>query len=262
MFPDRVEKEVAVPALTAGKYAAVHEVGLASGFIAPRVLGANSRFVLLEHIPDIRSLRDLYISRDRKALDLAVGRAGEILGLLHAKLHHASAACWTPPPKFVEDLQGYTGTHIDIERMPRAILHGDYSFANVFVQGNVPEKLVIIDPCANYGSTFEDWTSGPIYIDIGKMLSCLEGQVSPRHQHRVPSAGRIAELQERFIGGYERFGAVIDRSIAHGFAFGVASAQFRRRFGRLSGLHRLALYNVLRGNFPGTRKLKAVAKVR
>ena len=63
--------------------------------------------------------------------------------------------------------------------MPTVCLHGDFSFANVLFRETekAEPEIVIIDPCANGGSTHHDWEAGPIYVDLGKFLSCLEGQV-------------------------------------------------------------------------------------
>jgi hypothetical protein len=142
------------------------------------------------------------------------------------------------------------------------VLHGDYSFANVFITTDARHQTVIIDPCANGGSTFNDWTQGPVYLDIGKMLACLEGQVSILNQVKRPSVGRVNLLQQQFVDSYQSVGSQIDIGLAHSFAYAAASAQYCRRYGRAGSIHQAILYNRFRRNFPLHRKLGVVEKLR
>ena len=254
VFEDRVEKFTETPAAMARKYDAVQAIAAANGFRAPRVLKVGPDRVVLERITDMEPLENLYVGGDREALSGAIRRAGEVLALLHSKLPSNDTAEWPAPERIVGAVRRYLGRDADLSRLPRATLHCDYSFANVWVTRGSPRSIVIIDPCANFGSTFDDWTAAPVYVDIGKMLACLEGQIPLRRQHLRPSPARVNELQHQFIEGYERFGPKLDVEIAHAFAFAVSSAQFYRRFGRLSALHRFALYNRFRGNYPAARK--------
>lgn len=249
-----VDKYTSDPVRTAEKYAAVHLVAQAHGFVAPRVRDTRADHVVLERIRNIISLRDLYLGSDLDVLDAAVSRAGEALAGLHRNLPRPGGSVWSPAPRFLADLRRYASREIDVSSLEQTTPHGDYSFANVFVIGSDPDRIAVIDPCPNFGSTFDEWAPVPIYVDIGKMLSCLEGQVPARRLHRRPSHARISDLQERFLASYERSGAKLDREVANAFAFAVASAQFHRRFGRLGRLHQSFLYNRFRGNFPGARK--------
>jgi hypothetical protein len=242
----------------ARKYAAVYDIAVANGFLAPKVLEVRSGSVILERLGDMAPLESLYLTNDPGAIDPAITRAGEVLALLHNNLPRADAVRWSPPPGFMDEIARYLGRRPDIRSLPDASLHGDYSFANVWVTRDNPRSIVIIDPCANFGSTFDDWTVGPIFVDIGKMLACLEGQVALRRQHRRPSSTRINDLQRRFIDGYGRFGSRPDMETSNAFAFAVSSAQFYRRFGRASAIHRFALYNRFKGNFPSYRKQRQV----
>lgn len=255
LFADHVEKFAASPEATARKYEAVHAIASAHGFVAPRVLDTLADRVVLERISNIVSLREIYVSRDARALRTVVSRAGEVLALLHAHLPDPGCAAWAPPAELSRALRRYLGKDVDLATLPSAILHGDYSFANLFVLRGSPDQLVVLDPCANHGSTFADWTLAPVYLDIGKMLACLEGQVPLWQQHHCPPPAEVAALQQLFVDAYQRIGPPLDIEVAHACAFAVASAQFRRRFGVLSPLHRLALYNRLRGNFPADRKM-------
>ena len=254
IFEDRVEKFTGTPAELARKYAAVHEVAAANGFRAPQVLNVRPDRVVLERLTDMEPLESLYVEGDRQTLARAIHRAGEVLALLHADLPSSNAAEWSAPQRILGAVRRYLGRDVDISQLPHATLHGDYSFANVWFTRGSSQSIVIIDPCANFGSTFDDWTVAPVYVDVGKMLACLEGQIPLRRQHLRPSPSRVNELQRHFIEGYERFGPKLDVEMAHAFAFAVSSAQFYRRFGRLSALHRFALYNRFRGNFPASRK--------
>jgi hypothetical protein len=237
----------------ARKYSAVHDIAVANGFLAPKVLKVRSGSVILERLGDMQPLEGLYLAKNPR-IEQVITRAGEVLALLHNNLPRGGTSHWLPPPGFLNQMKRYLGRNLDVAALPEASLHGDYSFANVWITRDDPRSIAILDPCANFGSTFDDWTVGPIYVDIGKMLACLEGQVSLRRQHRRPSSVRINELQRRFIEGYGRFRARPDVETAHAFAFAVSSAQFYRRFGRASAIRSFALYNRFKGNFPSYRK--------
>jgi hypothetical protein len=250
-----VEKVSLNPTLLATKYDAVHQVGLEAGFIAPRVLAVRSDRIVLERLFDMVPLGELYLTRDPERVDSLMSNVGTVLGRLHQGLVTDIASAWSPPEGFRAALRDYLGWDVDLAFLDAAVLHCDYSFANVFVTGGEQPRIVVIDPCANYGSTFDDWTRGPVFLDIGKMLSCLEGQISARRQLRRPSPKRVESMQRRFLAGYEQAsGLKLDHDVAHAFAYGVAWAQFRRRYGRLGRLHSAVLYNRFRGNFPARAK--------
>lgn len=248
-----VEKHTSSPASMARKYAAVHEIAMSSDFRAPDVLQVGPSSIILERVEGMIALDSLYTSADHKLLNDKIYRAGEVLAILHSNLPTSETVAWQPSPVIQRALDRYSSRHIDATALPHATLHGDFSFANVSLTGT-PAQITIIDPCANFGSTFDDWTLGPIYVDIGKMLACLEGQIPFRRQHLRPSQARIEQLQQAFIGGYGRCGVKLDIEVAHAFAFAVSSAQFYRRMGKFSAFHRFALYNRFRGNYPAARK--------
>lgn len=256
MFSDRVEKYGPAPQAMARKYAAIERVGRDCGFVAPKVLAVNDDHIVLERLDGIVSLRHLYMSNRNDELNVAVRTSGGILAHIHRCLQAESAALWQAPADFRRDLLRFY-PEFPHSSLPRAILHCDFSFANIFVLPSSPTKLAVIDPCPNFASTHDVWTDGPVYLDIGKMLSCLEGQVAARHQLRRPSPARVNELQNIFLEAYAANGSPVDRRVAHAFAFATASCQFRRRFGILGALHRIALYSRLRGNFPLDRKLSS-----
>ena len=254
LFADHVEKHTHSPERMAKKYAAVREIADSCGFIAPRVIEVRPASILLERIHGMEPLERLYVSGDHEAFAKAIRRAGQILASLHTRLPTSEGVQWSPPAGVTNAISRYLGKTIDIRSLSQVALHCDYSFTNVCVIAGSPDSIAIIDPCANFGSTFDDWTIAPPYVDVGKMLACLEGQIPFRRQHLRPSSSRVDRLQAAFIEGYEQYGRKLDAEIAHAFAFAVSSAQFYRRFGRLSALHRFALYNRFRGNFPLSRK--------
>lgn len=223
------------------------------GFLAPDVLSVEHDRVILEKINSITSLQEIYIKKCR-SLRAVVERAGEVLASLHQALPDSRASTWTAPPRFGADLKRAWGHDLDCAALPQAVLHGDYSFSNVFVSQKEGGQIVVLDPCPNYGSTLADWERGPVYVDIGKMLACLEGQVPVRSFFSRPRLTETYELQNRFLAGYARRGVEIDANIARAFAFACASAQFQRRFGKLGVIHRTFLYNRFRGNYPITVK--------
>jgi hypothetical protein len=260
VFEHHVEKWMPAPGETARKYSAVQKIGARFGFVAPRVLEVKNDRIVLERLTGITSLRDLYLKGENRDLDAATKRAGEVLATLHAHLPRDAGTPWAPPAGFVKELEQYSGRRIDLRVLTSAVLHGDYSFANVYVTSEARGDIAVIDPCPNLGSTFDPWAVAPVYIDVGKMLACLEGQVPVRNQLRRPSASRVNELQEIFMSGYARLGDPVDAETACAFAFATVSAQFRRRYGPLGVVHRTALYNRLRGNFPGKRKLASMGR--
>lgn len=124
---NHIEKYTSDPAKTARKYAAVHEVARAFGFVAPRVYDTCPDHVVLERIHDIISLRELYLGAEADPLDAAISRAGEVLACLHANLPQIEADAWSPPPGFMADLRRYTSGEINISVLPKSTLHGDFS---------------------------------------------------------------------------------------------------------------------------------------
>lgn len=250
IFADHVDKYADDPEAMACKYSAVHDIALANDFVAPKVLEIFPNRIRLERIRLTRSLRELYVGQAFQPLSDATRRAGEVLACLHRDLPRSGGIDWKPDLRFQQAIFRY-GANLDYRSLPSATLHGDYSFANVFV-GCSEQSISIIDPCANYGSTFDDWTSGPVYIDVGKMLACLEGQVPFRQMFRRRPAHEVKQLQREFVDGYSCYGEDLDLDIARAFAFAVVSAQFCKRYGRLSVIPRSALYNRFRRNFPSS----------
>jgi hypothetical protein len=251
---DRVTKTTATPSETARKYEELHRASLSSNFTSPRVISIDKTFITLERLDGLSPIYHQYISSktahrsSHSAVDL-FNQVGRILGDLHTLLPSEGSHHWAPPPSFEATLSKKLGRSVDLATIPRAPLHADYSFANLFIQDSNPRRIVVLDPCANFGSTFHDRTVGPVYLDIGKMLACLEGQVKPKLQLSLPTRQVRVTLQKAFLKGYEaRVSFAVDRRLAHAFAYATVSAQFARRGPIISKILLTGLYNGIKGN--------------
>lgn len=253
---DFVEKFSKDPQGLAIKYSEVHRISSEFSFVAPRVLDVMADRVILDRLKNIVPISEFYIQHSSNVIDHLAQEAGAVLARLHEGFRTDLAVPWVPTDRFDYHVRDYLGYAPDYHTLPTSVLHCDYSFANIFVQCLEAPRIAVIDPCANFGSTFADWTSGPIHIDLGKMLSCFEGQIPARRQLQRPCRRRIAAMQRTFLDGYEEVsGTQVDVATAHAFAYAVACVQFHRRFGALGHLHATFLYNRLRGNYPIARRL-------
>jgi hypothetical protein len=260
IFDNRVEKYTYTPSELARKYAAIQTIGRDFGFIAPKVLDIKKDRIILERLHGIRSLQKVYLDGDIAKLTIYIRHAGKVLGQIHSQLNSNRSAFWKPEETFIRDIFQYYGSIPYFQSLKHASLHCDYSFANVFVDSS-SEELIVIDPCPNFASTHQIWTQGPIYLDIGKMLSCLEGQIPPWHLYRRLSSYDTVKLQHAFLDAYSETASAPDVAVAHAFAYATAASQFRRRFGYLGVVHRTALYNQLVGNFPLRIKLSSWPRI-
>lgn len=258
-----VDKICPQPECVAEKYRAIHRLSMDGGFEAPRVLEVQNDRVRLERIRSITSISKVYLGDKRYGdAEPIMFDVGRILGLIHDGLASQvqRTAAWSPPTGFDRSLQRYAGRPIQWKRQPHAVLHCDYSFANVFVRHGNPSKIVILDPCANNGSTFSDWTFGPVALDLGKMLACLEGQVPLRRFLSLPSRARISVLQEQFLNGYRSVrSGDWESAEVRAFAYAAAAGQFVRRFGPAGIIPTAVLYNRMRKNYPMARPLDAIS---
>ena len=256
VYADRVERVSGSLLATAAKYRAVHMVARRFCFVAPAVLGTDGDRMIMECLDGLVSLRRAYLERQHGGGWSATFRkAGAVLAYLHTNMPE-SRTDWTPSTAFLKALRDY-GWEGDWKALPMATLHGDYSFSNVHL---TPEQEVaIIDPCPNKSSSYLPWERGPIYVDLGKFLACLEGQVPPRELPFLSYQASI-DMQEEFLRSYEGItGQKIDRAAAHAFAYAAVTTQFTRRRPLTGWLKRGALYNRLRRNFPLRVKLRALA---
>jgi Phosphotransferase enzyme family len=250
-----VEKFSDDPYRLATKYKEIHQLSREFSFSAPHVIDVKSDRIILERLKDITPIRDFYICHQSNSIDHLLWKAGDVLARLHAGLRKDLTTPWEPTDLFNHYAQIYLGYTLDIKKLPHGVLHCDYSFANLFVQPDEAKRIAVIDPCANFGSTFTDWSIGPIYVDLGKMLSCLEGQVPARYQLQRPPRKRIDAMQRAFLDGYEEAaGLKLDMPTAHAFAYAAGCVQFRRRYGALGLVHATFLFNRFRRNFPASSR--------
>jgi hypothetical protein len=255
----------------ADKYRDLRQIGQKAGFVVPAVqhVRGDGNTLVFERIHHMRSIRDWYLESmgDPSLLEITAGlfhRVGAILAAIHAGEYSHEGETWSPPVRFssavAEYMEGAVGEEGDAVE-----LHGDFGFANVFTCGQEPSgchRLVVIDPCADGYSTFNDWCRGPRYVDLGKMLLSLEGKVSLRHQGRLrPTV--IRALQQSFIRGYgDHAGVPVDPAMSYAYAYGAGACYFRYRFGPLGRYANRMIFN--RGwkrSFPLVTKLEWMSRV-
>jgi hypothetical protein len=270
LMDGRVEKLIGEHvAPIARKYDAIHRIALHEGFVAPKVVSYDERdgMLVLERIERLVSIRELYwlfmVKRSDEAIGLALmRRAGEILASLHLGLQSAQFSEWTPCASFTAALQDYGYHQTDMGTVPHAQLHGDFGFANIFVQGafRLDSPLVVIDPCADGYSSCEDLDRGPVYLDVGKFLVCLEGLIRPSRQLFL-DPHKIARLQNAFLDGYAaKVPYAVDRVACFAFAYALGRLYFSKLYPRSKWLAIRMLYNrPWKRNFPLERKLETLA---
>lgn len=264
---DTVEKSVSSePARIADKYRNIRCIGEKSGFLVPRVLEVRPEdgVVVFERIRPLRSVRDWYLAamEDPDALGLArkvFYRIGRSLAAIHDGSYSHSGEAWVPSDVFCHAVRKYGGS-LDSDADNMVELHADFGFANVFTCDETISEdapLVIIDPCADGYSTFNDWCRGSRYVDIGKMLLSLEGKVSARHQLRLRQEV-IIDLQSSFLQGYgEHIGKILDVGLGYAYAYGIGACYFYRRFGPIGRFGNYMLYNRLwKRNYPLGAKIQ------
>lgn len=247
------------PLLESEKSAALYRVALASGFLAAEVLGHDSRAgtVTFKVIPGLRSIRTIYLSymTDRyprpPMLDV-IRDAGRSLAQIHAGLTLRSTASWKPSPCFAAAFSSVHGqpAEASLDAGPQAVLHGDYGFSNVnVVDQPAGMTIAVIDASANGFVTLRSDLRGPVYIDVGNFVSCIEGLVPLRHYPRM-HWGRLPIVREAFLSGYESAGTRIDRRLLASTVYATAACYIQRKFGsgRLAAAALRVLFNARKDN--------------
>jgi hypothetical protein len=270
IYQDRVEKTTDKDVrLMARKYAAIYELSLKHGFRAPKVLAIDlrRRTLVIERIHDIHCFKDVYSechAYPDRALDLfpVFFRAGAVLATIHEKLRPLEcAASWQADESFARRLALYVGTQSADSESPSVCLHGDFGFPNLHLAFTPDgrQEIVVLDPCGNKSSTHSDWEIGPAYVDIGKFLACLEGQVGLRRQLFLRRA-ISCETQLAFVRGYESVsGTPINMGLAFAYAYAVAGAQFDLSYRNAGKLAMFLLFNRhWKRNFPFATKQRAL----
>lgn len=267
VLDDAVEKiAVGDPQLMALKYDALSRIARSHGFRAPAVVSIDKLrgTITTERIAPLRRVASMYLAYQvgdvgPETVEPLFFEIGAILARIHGELTNPDCVGWSADATFQRRLTEFTNRDVDPSRDPSACLHGDFSFANIFVHqvGSADSELVVLDPCPNGGSTHHDWEVGPVYVDLGNFLSCLEGQVPLRHHHKLHPE-RSTRLQLTFLRGYESVsGLNLDLQLAFAYAYAVGSAQFDVRFGRWSFIPIKVLFNrQWKRNYPFSEKRK------
>ena len=244
------------------KALALWNLSVKEGFIAPRPLRMDGRTqtITYERVAFDNSLREAYtrymkdVHPDEEDIQ-SIFKAGEILAKIHRGLYLESRRPWAAPQEFLNSMEVMRWDDFPqfCEYFPRAYLHCDYSFANIyFARKNGVRVVVLFDPSPNYHTTFYPDTYGPVYVDIGTLFACLNGRIPLRKYARIRWS-RLKEVKDVFLAGYENAaGVTVSRIWSERFGFGVARDYFvkKYRFDLLRGLAIRCLYNRLKGNSP------------
>jgi hypothetical protein len=136
--------------------------------------------------------------------------------------------------------------------LPCTHLHCDYGFSNVNYKSDHTFELVVLDSSPNKFVTFKTGVIGPIYIDIGNMIACIEGLV-PLLNYPFMNWQLLPEIREYFLDGYRSNSKnVISSDWINRFSYATAKCYLLKKYpGKL--LHKLALqilFNSYKGNVP------------
>lgn len=245
------------------KALALWELAVQEGFCAPRPLTVDTArgVIVYAHLGKMRCIREVYLDymkaprADQRCLEL-IGASGQVLAKLHKGLKLADTTEWAGTSMLFRDIEKVGGRNVQefTKTCPQACLHTDYGFSNVAVSNqNGTDKLVVFDATANGYSSYSTAEVGPIYVDIGVFLGTLDGRVPLRHYPQM-KWNRLREVKEAFLSGYEAAAQrPVDRLWASRFAYGIGLSYLRTRrckWGPLSSLPGLLLYNSLKGNVP------------
>ena len=232
------------------KASALYELSGREGFSAPRPLRVDqeTNTIVYAALTDLQSIRDVYLDYVCGAVDdqAAINtffESGRVLAAIHRELQLSNARRWESPERFSSS--GETGDRF--EMLPMAFLHGDYGFANVFV-GESDTDLIVLDASPNYFVTFSTNCYGPVYLDIGNMLSCMDGLV-PWAKHLKMQLARVRTLESAFVSGYESDNELLlDKSLLTQFteATSLTYLEYRLRSKILGRIGYSILYNPVR----------------
>ena len=259
---NRVSKVVDELADATSKYAAVHRLSVKFGFRAPAVLSYETatKTLNLERLFHLTSLREVYLeamtSKNFVEADGCFFEAGKVLSILHANLENEEVVAWRAPQSFLRNLRRYGLEAGPESKWQNAIIHGDFGYSNIFL--NSDKHTVVLDPSPDGIVTKHHWESGPVYIDLGRMLACLEGAALPLLQTISLNYAIVRRVQSAFLDGY-RSVSKFDLDHATAFAFGYAIVREQSKQAKwIASVTKPALrYNrMVRRNFPLSRKLK------
>jgi len=177
---------------------------------------------------------------------------GEILGSIHRDLSMKKFVEWKPTAVFKSGAEraGISDFDDRYDRLPKAMLHGDYGLENIeLIDSKGRFAIAVFDASPNFFSTFRADEYGPIYVDIGNFVAVLEGMVPPKFFWRMKWSRRKTLIQS-FVDGYEASsGTPCDQKMVDVFSRASANAYFTRKFG--NGLKQKiafwVLFNPLKG---------------
>ncbi len=224
-------------------------------FIFPEPLEKNGNTVKFENIKSEKSIREEYIAfmkdliKERDAVSL-FERVGGVLATLHNSMMLNERNYWFPSEPFIKAMRKCGVNDIDsyTRRLPMTYMHCDFGFSNISVNNiNGENNIVIYDASPNNFTTFRTSNLGPIYIDIGNMISCLNGLV-PVWNYFHMKWNKLPALKEAFLKGYrDKSECDVDMSWADKFSYATAYCYFNKQYGE--SLKQKAAINMLFNKF-------------
>jgi hypothetical protein len=209
-------------------------------FIFPEPLEKNGdNYIKFQNVKAEKSIREEYISFMRGMTgEQEVYALFERVGAVLAKLHNNMVLCdkkhWFPPEPFIKAMKKCGVSDIDsyTRRLPESYMHCDFGFSNISVnQKNGKKDIVIYDASPNNFTTFATNYLGPVYIDIGNMISCLNGLV-PVRNYFFMKWNKLPALKTAFLNGYQdNTSNEIDIDWVDKFSYATAHCYFEKQYG-------------------------------
>lgn len=219
----------------ADKVRQFHEVGEATGFIAPKLLGIDTgtRVIRLERLQLGCSLADMVRSdATQDQLLKLMGRAGRVLGELHARVQNRYDLV-PAPDDVLQRLRPDDRRQLFEDGSDDPVVsHGDFGTGNIFLSRcDGDARVIIIDSFPNGYSSFHPAVAESRYIDLGLMDSCLMGRGSIRYFVSVRPAD-LVHMRAAFIDGYQRAaGVIVSSRLMRATASAILASYFHHRRG-------------------------------
>jgi hypothetical protein len=192
----------------------LYDLSRAHGFSYPQPISqSHEGRIEFKKISNISSIRDEYIKfmkrkADKDFVKQLFLKAGEVLAIIHNNLKLDCNDHWHPSDIFAHAMNesGVDNENLLAGELPCAHLHCDYGFSNInYIKGgNNRLQLVVLDSSPNNFATFRTGAIGPIYIDIGNMISCIEGLV-PVSNYLSMKWELLPEVRGYFLDGYKTY---------------------------------------------------------
>ena len=238
----------------------LHELSKINGFCYPQPSspGDNER-IEFRKILNIKSIRHKYLDYMKKEVDKEgvkqlFSKAGEVLAIIHNDLQLNCNENWQPSNTFIWAMEklGVESELLFKKELPFAYMHCDYGFSNIHYieKQNTSTELVVLDSSPNKFVTFRTDVVGPVYIDIGNMLSCIEGLV-PISNYPFMKWKLLPEIKKYFLDGYRAvFKSPISNEWAEKFSYATAQCYLVKKYPWkiAQSLALKLLYNRYKGN--------------